>query len=199
VVGLLADGQRDPLRGAQRRPLYRRAGGAKVETQLALASAKGGFREYVSPCYEGKPVSWAHLLEHDCPQRGSVNVALISFLNKKTGKWRSPSHVVFVIDCDKLELHDPNTGARCKGLWRFAADGSFHDVPNTDAVAEKRPGAYRAYSGKRTVWRPVAADDSGRATLHRVVELRPDGLTPSVFGGVYHLHDICGLRVRLAS
>lgn len=180
-------------------PKFRRAGGAKIERQLALPSAQGGFLEYVHPLYDGAPTSWEHALAHDCPERGSVNVALISFQNRKTGKWKAPSHVVLLLDCDRLELTDPRSGERCRGLWRFGADGSFSDVPDTDAVRDKKPGAYRAYSCKPTTFRPVEPDDSGRAYLYRVTELQPDGTTPWIHNGVYHLNDICGLRLRLAA
>lgn len=179
--------------------LFRRAGGAKIEKQLQLSSQQGGFREYVAPLHDGRPTTWEHMLAHHCGERGSVNVALISFQNKQTGKWRAASHVVLILDCDRLDLVDPATGGRCRGLWRFGADGSFDDVPDTDAVAARQPGAYRAYSCRRTTFRPVAANDNGRAYLHRVIELRPDGLTPWVAGGAYHLNNVCGLRLRLAS
>lgn len=178
-------------------PKFRRAGGAKIEKALALPSAQGGFLEYAHRLYDGAPCAWPHVLGHDCPERGSVNVALISFQNKKTGKWKLPSHVVLILDCDRLELTDPRTGERCRGLWRFGADGNFADVPSYEAVRDGAPGAYRSYSCKPHTFRPVAEDDSGRAFLYRVTDLQPDGTTPWLHNGVYHLNDICGLRLRL--
>lgn len=181
---------------------FRRANGANITAALERQVAAGGFREYASPAFGGGPVTWGHLLEHaNDDELGDVNVVRVAFRHRETGRWRSPSHVVLVLRCGPghLEVTDPRTGEACAGLWRVAADGSYVDVPSYEAVRDRRPGAYRAYSYRPTTIRPVDESDQGRAYVHRVVQLRPDGLTPWVHGGTWHLHEPCGLRVRLAA
>lgn len=178
-------------------PLFRRANGASAGGALKLSSAEGGFAEYVEEAFGGDPVEWKALLASET-KLGLVNVVRIGF--KKGGVWKAPSHVVMVLRCGPpgsglLELRAPATGRPCEGLWRYAADGYFRDVPSTKAVADNEPGAYREYSAKPTVFRAVAPDDSGRAYVHRVVDLAPDGRAPKVPGGVYHLNDPHGFRV----
>lgn len=178
---------------------FRPANGGSVTSALQRASAQGGFSEYVEDAFGGDPVSWGELIAAES-KLTQVSVVRIGF--RKAGKWKAPSHVVLVLRCGPpgsglLELHDPITGAPCTGLMRYAADGSFRDVPSAQAVKDKEPGAYREFSYRLTVFRPVAPDDSGRCYVHRVADLTPDGRAPKVPGGVYHVNDPHGFRVML--
>ena len=181
-------------------PKFRRANGANMLQTMTRPSSLGGFAEYFEPAFGGRSVSWSDVLT-GAAELGHGSLAFIAFRSKKTGKWREPSHVVTLLRCGAagLRLHEPESGEQLTGLYRFGADGYYRDRPSFEAVRAREPGARREYSCKRTTLRPVSPDDSGRAIVYRAINLRPDGRTPFVKGGVYHENQPSGFRVLSAA